>query len=56
MLVLSRKENETIQIGDDITITLVKIDRNRVRIGITAPVDVKVLRSELAEEKHGGER
>jgi carbon storage regulator len=51
MLVLSRKENETIHIGDDIVITLVKIDRNRVRIGITAPVEVKVLRSELAEEK-----
>jgi carbon storage regulator len=49
MLVLSRKENETIKVGEEITITLVKIDRNRVRIGITAPVEVKVLRSELAE-------
>jgi carbon storage regulator len=53
MLVLSRKENETIHIGDDIVITLVKIDRNRVRIGITAPVEVKVIRSELAEENSG---
>jgi carbon storage regulator len=51
MLVLSRKENETIHIGDDIVITLVKIDRNRVRIGITAPVEVKVIRSELAEDQ-----
>ena len=48
MLVLSRKLNEKILIGDDIVITVVKIDRNHVRIGIEAPGDVKVFREEIA--------
>jgi len=48
MLVLSRKLNEKIIIGDGIVITVVKIDRNQVRIGIEAPGDVKVFREEIA--------
>jgi len=48
MLVLSRKLNEKIMIGDGIVITVVKIDRNQVRIGIEAPGDVKVYREEIA--------
>lgn len=47
MLVLSRKENESIRIGPDITITVVSLDSNRVRIGIEAPRDIPVFRSEL---------
>lgn len=47
MLVLSRKLNEKIIINGDITITVVKIDRNQVRIGIEAPGDVPVYREEL---------
>jgi carbon storage regulator CsrA len=47
MLVLSRKLTERIQIGDNVFITVVEIQGNRVRIGIDAPRDLRVLRSEL---------
>ena len=47
MLVLSRKLSQQIVIGSDIRITVVKIDRNQVRIGIEAPDDVAILRGEL---------
>jgi len=49
MLVLSRKHGQKFQIGDDVTITIVKIDRNSVRIGIEAPGDVTICRQELIE-------
>ena len=48
MLVLSRKSSQQIMIGPDIQITIVKIDRNQVRIGIQAPAGVPILRQELA--------
>jgi carbon storage regulator len=47
MLVLSRKQNDAIVIGDDIRITVVRVDRNQVRLGIEAPSHVTVLREEL---------
>lgn len=47
MLVLSRKLNEKIVINGDITVTIVKIDRNQVRIGIEAPGHVPVYREEI---------
>ena len=47
MLVLSRKQDETIRIGDDIRITVIAIQGDKVRIGIEAPQDVLILRSEL---------
>lgn len=47
MLVLSRRPFEGIVIGSDIKITVVKIDRNQVRIGIQAPGDVAVWREEI---------
>ena len=52
MLVLTRKPQEKIQIGDNITITIIKTKGKAVRIGIEAPKDVAVLRGELvaAEE------
>ena len=51
MLILMRKPGETICIGDDITITVVGLERNRVRIGINAPRTVVVDREEIAEKK-----
>ena len=47
MLVLSRKLNEKIVIDGDIVVTIVKIDRNQVRIGISAPGHVPVYREEI---------
>ena len=49
MLVLTRKENETIRIGNDIEITLIRVRGGGVRVGVDAPRDVKVLRGELVE-------
>lgn len=48
MLVLSRKENETIVIGDDVRLTVVEIRGDKVKIGIEAPPTVKVWRTEIA--------
>ena len=49
MLVLSRKHNETLHIGDDIVITIVRVRGDSVRIGIQAPKEIHVMRSELLE-------
>ena len=51
MLVLSRKLGEKIVIGENIVITVVKIDRNQIRIGIEAPHDVPVYREEIAPHR-----
>jgi carbon storage regulator len=49
MLVLSRKVGERIQLGDQITVTLVKIHGNTVRLGIEAPSHMAVVREEVAK-------
>ena len=54
MLVLSRKEGEQIKIGEMITITVVRLDETRVRIGIEAPQDVPIDRAEVAQAKKKG--
>jgi carbon storage regulator len=51
MLVLSRKLGEKIVIGDNVVITIVKIDRNQIRIGIEAPQDIPVYREEIAPNR-----
>ena len=50
MLVLSRKLQEKIQIGDHIVITVLQVKGRQVRLGIQAPRSVRVLRSELPQE------
>ena len=47
MLVLSRKAEESMYIGDDIKITVLDIRGGQVRIGITAPQDIKIHREEV---------
>ena len=49
MLVLSRKAGETIRIGDDVVVTINRINKNRVSIGIHAPEGYRVLRGELED-------
>ena len=53
MLVLSRKKNESIVINNDITITVIEIRGDKVRLGIVAPKEVPVHRQEVYEAIHG---
>ena len=53
MLVLSRKQNERIRVGDSVVVTIVRVSGDKVRIGIEAPADVRVLRDELEDETLG---
>ncbi|MDW0112599.1 carbon storage regulator CsrA [Sporosarcina saromensis] len=49
MLVLSRKTNETIKIGDDIELHILEVKGDTIRIGIEAPKTVDILRGELVQ-------
>jgi carbon storage regulator len=53
MLVLSRKPGEKVVIGNGITVTVVAVIGNRVRIGIDAPNQVRILRAEIANWQDG---
>lgn len=53
MLVLSRKKNESIVINNDITVTVVEVRGDKVRLGIVAPKEVPVHRQEVYEALHG---
>ncbi len=55
MLVLSRHLNERIFIGDDIVLTVVSLDGNKVRIGISAPAEIAVHREEVKRRVDAGE-
>lgn len=50
MLVLTRKQSQMIQIGENIVIKVIQTGRSSVKIGIDAPSNVRVLRGELSEE------
>jgi carbon storage regulator len=47
MLVLARKKGERITIGDGVEVIVLRIDKGIVRLGVSAPVDVRVVRTEL---------
>lgn len=50
MLVLTRKQNEGILIGNDIIVTVINIEGDKIRLGIEAPKNVRVIREELLKE------
>ncbi|RFU63946.1 carbon storage regulator CsrA [Peribacillus glennii] len=50
MLVLTRKNGETIKIGNDIEITIISSKNDQVKIGIKAPKEIEIVRKELFEE------
>ncbi len=50
MLIITRKKGQSLMIGDDIEITISKIEDGSVKIGINAPKNVTILRKELYEE------
>jgi carbon storage regulator len=49
MLILDRRPNETVLIGSDISVTVLAVRGNHVRLGFTAPRDIAVHRQEVAE-------
>jgi carbon storage regulator len=50
MLILTRRPTQTVTIGKDVTVTVLEIRGRQVRIGVTAPRDIVVLREEILEK------
>lgn len=55
MLILTRKKNETIHIGDGISVTVIRVSGNKVRLGVTAPRELRVMRIELEDAQPKGD-
>ncbi|MEE4279658.1 MAG: carbon storage regulator CsrA [Halieaceae bacterium] len=55
MLILTRKEGESLRLGDDIVVTVVSVKGGAVRIGVAAPRDLAVHREEIYERVQRGE-
>jgi carbon storage regulator len=49
MLILTRRVTESLKIGNDVTVTIIGIKGNQVRVGVSAPKDVEVHREEIFE-------
>ncbi len=50
MLVLTRKENEKIMIGDEVVVTILSVEGNSIKIGIDAPREIRILRMEVFDQ------
>ena len=55
MLILTRRVGESLMVGEEITVTVLGVKGNQVRIGVNAPRDVAVHREEIYNRIHGGE-
>ena len=55
MLILTRKQNESVIIGDDIKVTVLSDKHGQVKLGIEAPEDTKIWREEIFEKIEAGE-
>ena len=51
MLVVSRKKDERIWIGEQVVVTIISIDGSQVKVGIQAPADVRIVRAEIRERQ-----
>jgi carbon storage regulator len=56
MLILTRRQAETLVIGDNVTVTVLEIQGGRVRLGVNAPRDIVVNREELCEKTRRKDR
>ena len=56
MLILTRRVGESLMIGNDVTVTVLGVKGNQVRIGINAPKDVEVHREEIYTRIHNGDQ
>ena len=56
MLVITRKEGQSFLVGNDVRVNILSVDKNQIRIGIDAPREIKILRSELKESGNAATR
>ena len=55
MLILTRRVGESVMIGEDVTVTVLRVKGNQVRLGVNAPKTVSVQREEILKKIQGGE-